>query len=105
MKRLLIIFFILFSVICSAQVGGRLKERKNQKKLHLFIFKHGGWKYNPTRPGKVQTYRREGRYLFKRNITKNKRFKYKCQEKINRNRVRHRVHGNAVFTKRKYKRT
>ena len=103
MKHLLIILFILFSTICSAQGGGRLKEHKNQKKLHFFIFKHCGWKYNPTRPGKVQTYRREGKQLFKWNRTPNKRFKYKCQEKINRQRSNRRIHGNHVFAKRKYR--
>lgn len=104
MKRLFLILFMLFSLICSAQIGGRMKERKNQKRLHSHIFKNGKWKYNPTRPGKMQTYRREGKHLFKRNITPNKRLKYKYQCQINRHRANHRIRGNEVFHKRKYKR-
>jgi len=104
LKRFLIILFVLLSLAISAQVGGRMKERKNQKRFIKHIAK-SGWHYNPTRPGKVQNYRREGRQLFHRNITRGKKFKYKYQAKLNRDRVRKRVRGNLVFHKKKYKRT
>jgi len=100
----LIILFVLLNLAVSAQVGGRIKERKNQKNFTKHIAK-SGWHYRPTKPGKPYNYRREGRQLFHRNITRGKVFKYKCQAKINRERVRRRVRGNMVFHKRKYKRT
>lgn len=99
----MVIFLVLFSLAINAQIGGRMKEKKNQKRFIKQIAK-SGWHYNPTRPGKVQSYRREGRQLFHRNITRNKKFKYKYQAKLNRERARRRVRGNLVFHKRKYKR-
>lgn len=86
----------------SAQVGGRMKERKNQKKFMRHI-KMSGWHYHPTKPGKIQNHRREGRHLFYRTVTRNKDFKYKIQGRINRERSRKRVRGNVVFARRKYR--
>jgi hypothetical protein len=60
----------------------------------------GGWAYKPTRPGKKQN--REQRHLFTRYRTKNKRYKDSLQARINRERAKKRVHGNATFHKRKY---
>ena len=103
MKHLLTILLFLCSTVLYSQGGGRMKERSNQKKLVRHIFK-SGWQYKPTKPGKIQNYWREGRYLFKGNVTSNKKFKRKLQGKINRERARKRVRGNMVFSKKKYNR-
>jgi hypothetical protein len=103
MKYWATILFVLFSFLSHSQSGGRMKERKNQKRLLHHIAK-GGWHYNPTRPGKTQSYRREGRKLFHRSVTKGEVFRSKHQAKINRDRARKRVRGNLVFAKRKYHR-
>ena len=103
MKRVLIIFFILFSFVLNAQVGGRMKERKNQKRFLKHIAR-SGWHYKKTSPGKLQNHRREGIKLFRWNVTSNKRLKRKIQGKINNERARKRIRGNDVFHKRKYNR-
>jgi len=89
------------TLVLNAQMGGRMKERKNQKRFQKHIFK-SGWKYKPTRPGKLQSHRREGRFLFKRATTRNENYRFRYQQKINRERARRRVRGNNVFHKRKY---
>jgi len=99
LKRLLVIILVLISLASQAQ-GGRLKERKNQKVFRHHI--HTSWHYKPTKPGKAQSYRREGRQLFTKKHTNNKKFHNKLQKRINRERARKRVRGNAVFYKRKY---
>lgn len=101
MRKLLVIVLLLASFLMSAQVGGRMRERKNQKRFQLHILK-SGWKYHPTKPGKLQTHRREGRHLFFRSVTRNENFRNRYQAKINRDRARKRVRGNVVFSRRKY---
>lgn len=102
-RRLIIILFVLISLASHAQVGGRLKEHSNQKRFMKHIAR-SGWHYKPTRAGKMQSYRSEGRNLFQWNRTSNKRLKCKIQGRINKDRSRKRIHGNDVFSKRKYKR-
>ena len=60
----------------------------------------GGWVYKPTRPGKKQNH--EQRHLFTRYRTKSKRSKDGIQARLNRERAKKRIHGNASFHKRKY---
>ncbi|MGZ3884371.1 MAG: hypothetical protein ACXVPQ_02175 [Bacteroidia bacterium] len=60
----------------------------------------GGWVYKPTRPGKKQNM--EQRHLFTRYRTKSKRSKDGIQARLNRERSKKRIHGNASFSKRKY---
>ena len=102
MIRYLFIFFIFISLSLGAQVGGRVKQHKNQRRLQKISNKT--WHFQPTRPGKLQNHRREGRKLFTRNVTPGKKRKAKIQLRINSYRDRHRVRGNEVFHKRKYKR-
>jgi len=85
----------------NAQSGGRMRENKNQKRLLKHIYK-SGWSYKKTKPGKFQSEWREGRFLFKRNVTSGKQRKRKYQSKINNNRAKKRIRGNDVFYKRKY---
>lgn len=99
--RFLVIVFLLFSLGLSAQVGGRLREHKNQRRLQRIS--HKTWHFKPTRPGKLQNHRREGRHLFTRTVTFNKKRKSRIQHRINVARSRSRVRGNEVFYKRKYK--
>jgi hypothetical protein len=78
-------------------------NRKSGFFARLFSGKHvtaGGWVYKPTRPGKKQN--KEQRHLFARYRTKNKKYKDTMQARINRERAKKRVHGNASFHKRKY---
>ena len=60
----------------------------------------GGWVYKPTRPGKKQN--REQHHLFTRYRTKNKKYKDGLQARINRERSKRRVRGNATFHRRRY---
>jgi hypothetical protein len=129
-KRILSIFFLLFAIGITTPVlaQGRKKEHKNQRRggssgahrRKQNSFAHGGkkgggffsrlisgkrvaaggWVYKPTRPGKKQN--REQRHLFTRYRTKNKKYKDTMQARINRERAKKRVHGNASFHKRKY---
>jgi hypothetical protein len=103
MKKTLVILLLLFSFVLNAQVGGRMKERKNQKRFLNHIAK-SGWHYKKTSPGKLQNNWREGRFLYKGNVTSNKRLKRKLQGKINSERARKRIRGNDVFYKKKYNR-
>jgi hypothetical protein len=128
-KRILFIFVILLGIGITTPIvaQGRKREHRNQKrggssgahrKKHnsfahpksgggffsrLFSGKKvtaGGWVYKPTRPGKKQS--REQRHLFVRYRTKNKKYKDGLQARINRERAKKRVHGNATFHKRRY---
>ena len=83
MKRVLVIFCILFSFVLNAQIGGRMKERKNQKRFLNHIAR-SGWHYKKTSPGKLQSNWREGRFLYKSNVTSNKKLK----RKINKDKVK-----------------
>lgn len=99
LKKLLLIIFTLISLISGAQTG-RLKEHKNQK-----VFRHHiqtSWHYKSTKPGRVQSYRMEGKHLFVRKYTNNKKFHNKLQKRINRDRARRRMRGNVIFSRRKY---
>jgi hypothetical protein len=89
--------------VISAQTGGRMRERKNQKRLlyHMVHQSGGGWKYRKTPSGRGTL---NTRFLFKRNKPSIHYKRDKLQLKINRRRNLHRIHGNDVFYKRKYKR-
>lgn len=100
MRYLMFIFLIFVSLGISSQVGGRVKQHKNQKRLQRIS--HNTWHFHPTRPGKLQNHRREGRNLFTGNITTGKKRKSRIQRRINLYRDKHRVRGNVVFSKRKY---
>ncbi len=117
---------MLFAVgtFTDAYAQGRKREHKNQRrggggkrKSHKFsggkssggffarVFSGkrripGGWVYKPTRPGKKQNM--EQRHLFTRYRTKNKRYKDGIQARLNRERAKKRVRGNATFHKRRY---
>lgn len=102
MRKVFVILLLLFVFVAGAQTGGRMKERKNQKRLHYHITHQsgGGWKYRktPSKKGTLNT-----NYLFKRQRTYNSKKRDKIQRRINRERTLRRVHGNDVFYKRKYK--
>lgn len=125
MKRIILILVLLFAVgsFTDAYAQGRKREHKNQRrggggkrKIHKFSGKSGGgffarvfsgkrripggWVYKPTRPGKKQNM--EQRHLFTRYRTKNKRYKDGIQARLNRERAKKRVRGNATFHKRRY---
>lgn len=102
MRYLLFIFLIFVSLGITSQTGGRVKQHKNQRRLQKIS--HNTWHFHPTRPGKLQNHRREGRKLFTRNVTSAKRKKSRIQHRINSYRAYHRVRGNVVFARRKYKR-
>lgn len=102
MKFILLILFLFFSIVSYSQVGKRLKEHKNQKKLVRHI-SMSGWKYKKTSPGLMQSNKREGAKLFKRVVQPNKKMIRREQSKINAKRVRSRVRGNNVFHKKKYR--
>ena len=91
------ILFILFSFSAFSQSGGRMKERKNQKRLVQHISR-SGWNYKKT----PKFHKKETKYLFSWNITSGKKYKRKLLTKINRDRARKRVRGNLVFARRKY---
>jgi len=97
--RYLFIFFFLISLGLSSQVGGRMREHKNQKRLQRIS---RTWHFKPTKPGKLQNHWREGRHLYTRNVTSGKKRKQKVQNRINASRNRSRIRGNKVFSKRKY---
>lgn len=99
MKYFVTILFILLSLITLSQSGGRMKERKNQKRLVHHIAR-SGWHYKKT----PKFHRKESLSLYRWNITQGKKYKRKLLTKINRDRARKRVRGNLVFAKRKYKR-
>lgn len=127
-KYFFILTGLMISVSVFAQAGGKKKEHRNQRgggKWHLFskskgnanafakggrkkkgflvrLFSGervtaGGWVYHKT-PGS----HRDDHSLFHRFRTKNKIFKDKLQARINKQRAKNRVRGNAVFYKRKY---
>ena len=83
-----------------AQIGGRFKEIRNQKKLAKHI-KRGGWVIRPWVPNQLKTIEIE-RKLFTRYRTNNSKFKEKIQKNINLRRNRKRIRGNDVFYKKKY---
>lgn len=97
----MIIIFAIISIQMNAQVGGRMKERKNQKRI-IVHSKKSGWNYRATKTGKPYNWRREGRWLFRRNLTKGKISRERQQVKINNSRSKKRIRGNVVFSKRKY---
>lgn len=97
MKRLIIILiFMLLTSIIYAQSIGRIREKRNQKKLQSKI-RESGWSYRKT-PGKKSN----DVNLFHRNRTYGKTYRSKIQSRINRERNKRRIHGNDVFSKRKY---
>ncbi|MBL7894293.1 MAG: hypothetical protein JNK50_03295 [Bacteroidia bacterium] len=123
MKRVLVIFILLFAFgITTPLLAQRRREHKNQrrggssrahiKKTNSFAYGGstkkkgkgakvvGGWVYKPTRPGKKQN--REQPHLFSRTRTNNRKYKDGLQARINRERVKRRVRGNATFHKSKY---
>ncbi len=123
MKRLLLIFTLLFAIgITTPVLAQRRREHKNQrrggssrahmKKSSSFAYGGstkkkgrgtkvvGGWVYKPTRPGKKQNF--EQPHLFTRNRTQNRKYKDGLQSRINRERIKKRVRGNASFHKRRY---
>jgi hypothetical protein len=123
LKKILFIFTLLFAIGISTPVlAQRKREHKNQRRSgggkhrggsfaghktgffsRIFSGKkmiQGGWVYKPTRPGKKQN--REQHHLFSRYRTKNKRYKDTLQARLNRERAKKRVRGNATFHKRKY---
>jgi hypothetical protein len=102
MIRYLFILFMFISLSLSAQTGGRVKQRSNQRRLLKISNKT--WHFNPTKPGKLQNHRREGRKLFTRSETRGGRQKARIQSRINSYRFRHRIRGNEVFHKKKYNR-
>lgn len=74
--------------------GGHTKKKVKGSKVV------GGWVYKPTRPGKKQN--SEQPHLFSRNRTQNRKYKDNLLARINRERVKKRVRGNASFHKSKY---
>jgi hypothetical protein len=74
--------------------GGSTKKKGRGTKVV------GGWVYKPTRPGKKQNF--EQPHLFTRNRTQNRKYKDGLQSRINRERIKKRVRGNASFHKRRY---
>ncbi len=123
MKRVLVIFFLLFAVgITTPIFAQRRREHKNQRrsgssrthvrKSNAFAYGGhtkkkvrgakvvGGWVYKPTRPGKKQN--REQPHLFSRTRTQNRKYKDGLQARINSERAKKRVRGNATFRKSKY---
>lgn len=128
---ILLFGFGITSHVSAQSKGGRKREHKNQRRGgglfgsgrkhsggHADLFARGGkkrsffakvfsgkkvtaggWVYKPTRPGKKQN--SEQHHLFTRFRTKNKKYKDTMQARINKARSKSRVHGNAVFAKRK----
>lgn len=123
MKKLVLIFSLLFALVATeSAMAQRRREHRNQrrggsprahtKKSNAFAYGGstkkkgkghkvvGGWVYKPTRPGKKQNY--EQPHLFTRTRTQNRKYKDGLQARINRERIKKRVRGNASFHKRRY---
>jgi hypothetical protein len=103
LRKILIVILLLLGFVISAQTGGRMRERKNQKRLlHRIVHQSGGgWKYRKTPHGKGTL---NTRFLFKRSKPAVHYERDKFQFGINRERNLRRIHGNNVFYRRKYKR-
>lgn len=103
MKKFIVLFLILFSnFIFSQNVGGRLKEVQNQRKLRRTIF-HSGWTERKWQPNHLKHIEPE-RKLFFRHRTTNAKKKELIQRRINKKRERWRLRQRNKFHKRKYHR-
>jgi hypothetical protein len=103
MSRLLKLLFILLIFLSNttfAQIGGKIKEVQNQKRLKRHI-KRSGWVERKWVPNKLKVVEPQ-RKLFFRYKTSNSKIKEKIQKDINRKRIRRRIRGNDVFYKKKY---
>lgn len=98
--KLLFILLIFLSNTTLAQIGGKVREVKNQTKLKRHI-RRSGWVDRKWVPNKLKVIEPQ-RKLFFRYRTSNSKIKEKIQKDINRKRIRRRIRGNDVFHKRKY---
>jgi len=102
MRKLLLIILLLIPSLVQSQIGGRVREVKNQKKLKMDIRK-SGWKYRKWEPNRLKVIESEKK-LFYRYRTNNQKEKEKIQKKINKRRYRLLIRNRNSFTKRKYMR-
>lgn len=96
----LILICLLLSFFGHSQIGGRLREKSNQRKLKLHIIR-SGWpdrRWEPNRLHKIELDRK----IFYRYVTKNKKIREKIQRKLNRARANRRLRSRNSFSKRKY---
>ena len=103
MSRLIKLLFILLIFLSNntfAQIGGRVKEVQNQKRLKRHI-RRSSWVDRKWVPNKLKVVEPQKK-LFFRHRTSNSKIKDKLQKDINRKRSRRRIRGNDVFHKRKY---
>jgi hypothetical protein len=98
--KFLITILILISFNLHGQIGGKLRETKNQRKLAKHI-RRSGWVERKWVPNKLKIIEPD-RKLFKRYRTTNSKIKDKLQRDINYRRTKRRIRGNDVFHKRKY---
>ena len=102
MRKLLLIILLLIPFLVQSQIGGRVREVQNQKKLKIRIRK-SGWKYRKWEPNRLKVIESEKK-LFYRHRTNNQKEKEKIQRKINKKRYRLLMRNRNSFTKRKYMR-
>ena len=102
MRKLLLIILLLIPFLVQSQIGGRVREVKNQKKLKIHIRK-SGWCYRKWEPNRLKVVESEKK-LFYRHRTNNQKEKEKIQKKINKRRYRLLMCNRNSFTKRKYMR-
>jgi len=102
MRKLLLIILLLIPFLVQSQIGGRVREVQNQKKLKIRIRK-SGWHYRKWEPNRLKVVESEKK-LFYRHRTNNQKEKEKIQRKINKKRYRLLMRNRNSFTKRKYMR-
>lgn len=101
MRAIILLLILLFSsTLFSQQIGGKLKEVRNQHKLKKTIWGKGF----RTRTNQPNYFRRTepDRTLFFRFRSPNGKRYDKLQKKINRKRAKMRLRGRNKFHKRKY---
>ena len=103
MKKIILIFLILFCFEGISQTGGRKLEKTNTVRRWRLLKKNpktSPWIYQKTKTGPVQD--RELPKLFKRRRTNGEKENEKILKRQNKLRAKRRVRGNDVFHKRKY---
>ena len=96
----IILICLLLSFYSYAQIGGRVREKSNQRILKRHIFRTG-WPDRKWVPNKLRHIELD-RKLFYRHTTNTGRAKERIQKKINRDRARRRMRSRNSFAKRKY---
>ena len=101
MRTIILLLILLFSSqIFSQQIGGKLKEVRNQHKLKRTIL-GAGWRTRNNQPNYFRRTEPDRTLFFRFRSSNGKRYD-KLQKKINRKRAKMRLRGRNQFHKRKY---